>query len=76
MKKGREVRIISSVLIVACLIFIPLFSCSKDPVLVAKKHVQKGDDYFIQEKYREAVIEYKNAAAALPENSDLRWKLA
>ncbi|MBX3121010.1 MAG: tetratricopeptide repeat protein [Fimbriimonadaceae bacterium] len=53
-----------------------ILSCTKAPSEQAAKHESRGDAYVQQEKFREAVIEYKNAARATPENAVLQWKLA
>ena len=53
-----------------------LISCSEVPSERAAKHESRGDGYVQQEKFREAVIEYKNAARATPDNPAIHWKLA
>ncbi len=53
-----------------------LVSCSEAPSERAAKHESRGDAYVQQEKFREAVIEYKNAARATPDNPSIHWKLA
>lgn len=53
-----------------------LVSCSEAPSERAAKHERRGDGYVQQEKFREAVIEYKNAARATPDNPAIHWKLA
>jgi tetratricopeptide (TPR) repeat protein len=53
-----------------------LVSCSEAPSERAAKHESRGDAYVQQEKFREAVIEYKNAARATPDNPAIHWKLA
>lgn len=39
-------------------------------------HTSRGDEYARQRLFREAVIEYKNATQAAPEDASLHWKLA
>lgn len=51
-------------------------SCSGSPDAAAKKYARRGDEYARGEKFREAVIEYKNAVQAAPGDAALRWKLA
>lgn len=51
-------------------------ACSEAPANRAAKHESRGDGYVQQEKFREAVIEYKNAVQAAPDNAALQWKLA
>lgn len=53
-----------------------LFSCSEPSTDRAARHESRGDAYVQQEKFREAVIEYKNAARNNPDRSDVYWKLA
>lgn len=53
-----------------------LVSCSSDPAALVSRHVKRGDEYMASEKYREAVIEYKNAVKEVPNDSALRLKLA
>lgn len=53
-----------------------LVSCSEAPSERAAKHEGRGDGYVQQEKFREAVIEYKNAARATPDNPAIHWKIA
>jgi tetratricopeptide (TPR) repeat protein len=38
--------------------------------------VNRGDQYVEQQKYQEALIEYKNAARAAPNDLAIHWKLA
>lgn len=51
-------------------------ACSEAPTNRAAKHESRGDGYVQQEKFREAVIEFKTAAQATPDNPALQWKLA
>src|SRR4030067_674934 len=53
-----------------------LFSCSSTPAELIAKHTKRGDEYLAQGKFNEAVIEYKNAVKAGPNDSALRLKLA
>ena len=68
-------RIRSARFIIASLAIAMLFM-SSTPAELAAKHTRSGDEYVKQEKYREAVIEYKNAAKADPKDAALRYKLA
>jgi tetratricopeptide (TPR) repeat protein len=70
---GKKISAIYIVLLTCALLFA---SCKASPESRAKKHVMRGDKYLSQEQFREALIEYKNAVDALPDNPDLRWKLA
>ncbi|OIP33206.1 MAG: hypothetical protein AUK27_10935 [Deltaproteobacteria bacterium CG2_30_66_27] len=69
--KGRFVRFL-----VPCLAAVFLFSCSSTPAELVAKHTKRGDEFAQKEKYKEAVIEYKNAVKAGPNDAALRFKLA
>lgn len=51
-------------------------SCSDTPAELVVKHTRRGDEFVQKEKFKEAVIEYKNAAKAAPDDARVRWKLA
>ncbi|MBX3342160.1 MAG: tetratricopeptide repeat protein [Nitrospira sp.] len=51
-------------------------ACSETPATRAAKHEVRGDGYVQQEQFREAMIEFKNAVRAAPDNPSLQWKLA
>jgi tetratricopeptide (TPR) repeat protein len=53
-----------------------LVSCSEAPSERATRYEANADGYVQQEKFREALIEYKNAARAAPDNPAIHWKLA
>ncbi len=61
-------------LLVLSAAFLP--SCASTPEQVLARHAKRGDEYMRQEKYNEAVIEYKNAVKAVPADGTVRWKLA
>ncbi len=50
--------------------------CSQDPQLVKRQHLENGDVYFQQNKYGEAIIEYRLAIQADPRAGEARKKLA
>jgi tetratricopeptide (TPR) repeat protein len=50
-------------------------SCSETSSERAAKHEARGDTYIQQKQWREAVIEYKNAVRATPDNAAIHWKL-
>ena len=52
------------------------WSCSQSSEEQFAQHVDRGDRYVAQEKYAEAVIEYKNAVRAAPNDVATHWKLA
>jgi tetratricopeptide (TPR) repeat protein len=62
----------------ACWIVVAIFSgsCDRSPEAKLAKHIKRGDGYVKEEKFREAVIEYRNAVKAAPKNSTAHWKLA
>lgn len=68
----------SSKIMVACCIVAAVFlgSCDRSPEGKLAKHVKRGDEYVKEEKFKEAVIEYKNAVKAVPKDPAAHWKLA
>ena len=67
-----------SKIMMACWIVMAVFisSCDRSPEAKLAKHVKRGDEYVKEEKFKEAVIEYKNAVKAAPKDSAAHWKLA
>ncbi|MEP7153044.1 MAG: tetratricopeptide repeat protein, partial [Nitrospira sp.] len=63
-------------LLCALCVALSTLACSEAPSGRAAKHESRGDAYVQEEKFREAVIEYKNAVRAAPDNPSLQWKLA
>ena len=51
-------------------------SCSEAPAERAARYETRADGYVDQKQFREAVIEYKNAVRAFPDNPAIQWKLA
>ncbi len=68
------VRWLSCLYIISLCAF--LVSCSEAPSERAARHESRGDGYVQQNKFREAVIEYKNAVRATPDNPAIHWKIA
>lgn len=60
----------------ALILLVFTLSCAKTPSEQAAKHEVRGDGYVQQEQFREAMIEFKNAVRAAPDNPSLQWKLA
>ena len=50
--------------------------CSKDPQKQSREFVASGDRYTAEKKYKEAVLEYRNAVQADPKSGEARLKLA
>jgi tetratricopeptide (TPR) repeat protein len=50
-------------------------SCARDPNMVKREHVQRGDVYMAEKKYHEAIIEYRGAVQADPRFGEARKKL-
>jgi len=71
LKKNKKFNIILSIFL--CLIFIVFAGCSKE----AKKerHWKRGEKYFLENKFKEAIIEYKNVIQIDPQNAKARYKL-
>ena len=53
-----------------------LCACDRSPEEKLAKHLERGDEYFKEDKFKEAVIEYKNAVKAVPKDPAAHWKLA
>jgi tetratricopeptide (TPR) repeat protein len=53
-----------------------LAGCSKDPEVAKRDFARSGDGYVAQKKYREAVVEYRNAIQQDPRFGEVRLKLA
>ncbi|HEX2493175.1 MAG TPA: tetratricopeptide repeat protein [Steroidobacter sp.] len=51
-------------------------ACSRDPQALKAKHQGRGDEYAAQKKFAEAAIEYRNAVQAVPQDGEVRLKLA
>jgi tetratricopeptide (TPR) repeat protein len=51
-------------------------SCSKDPEQAKREYLESGNRYFAEEKYKEAVVEYRNAIQQDPKFGEARYKLA
>ncbi len=69
--KPTWVRVLPALYLVAL-----VTSCSEPLSEQAAKHEVRGDGYVQQEQFREAMIEFKNAVRAAPDNPSLQWKLA
>jgi len=65
-----------ALLMMVCLMLIALSSCLRLDEEQIAKYVRSGDQYVQQQKFPEAVIEYKNAARAAPNDPAIHWKLA
>ena len=59
-----------SMIVVACWIVAAVFfgSCDRSPEATLAKHIKRGDAYVKEEKFKEAVIEYRNAVKAVPKD--------
>ena len=51
-------------------------SCARDPEVAKRKYLEAGNKYFDQQKYKEAIVEYRNAVQQDPRFGDARYKLA
>lgn len=67
-----------SKILLACWTVVAVFlgSCESSPEATLTKHVKRGDGYVKEEKFKEAVIEYRNAVKAVPTDAAAHWKLA
>ncbi|MGB5197950.1 MAG: hypothetical protein WBN64_12895 [Candidatus Deferrimicrobium sp.] len=59
-----------STILTACWIVMAMFvgSCDRSPEGKLAKHIKRGDEYAKEEKFKEAVIEYRNAVKAVPKD--------
>jgi tetratricopeptide (TPR) repeat protein len=62
-----------SLIILFCFIVSGLISCSQE----AKKecHWKRGEKYYSENKFKEAIIEYKNVIQIDPQNANAHYKL-
>jgi tetratricopeptide (TPR) repeat protein len=67
-----------SKILLACwiVVAVSLGSCDRSPEATLARHVKRGDEYVKEEKFKEAVIEYRNAVKAVPKDPAAHWKLA
>ena len=68
------VRVSASVVVLLGLVALGT-SCAKDPEVAKREYVRSGDEFVAQKKYREAIIEYRNAVAADARFGEARLKL-
>ncbi len=61
---------------VLTLILVCTSGCAEDPQVAKREYVRNGDSYVAQQKYREAVVEYRNAIQQDPRFAEARTKLA
>ena len=50
-------------------------ACSKDPETAKRAHFARGEQHFAQQKYHEAIIEFRNAIQQDPQFGEARAKL-
>jgi len=63
-------------LCVPLLVFLLFSSCTRDPNVRKQKYFQSGQRYFEKGKYREAVIEFRNAIKVDPNFTEAHHQLA
>src|SRR5262245_47702355 len=51
-------------------------ACSTDPEVAKKKYFDSGNTYFDQKKYKQAIVEYRNAVQQDPKFGEARLKLS
>ena len=67
---------VARIVVVIALAAIAGAGCSKDPLKKSRDSIASGDRYAAEKKFKEAVIEYRNAVQADPRSGDARLKLA
>lgn len=50
-------------------------ACSEDPEAASRRYTASGDSYQQQRQFKEAIIEYRNALKAAPNDAAVRYKL-
>ena len=68
---GKRAGIIYAILFL--FIFAGLTGCSKEAK--KEKHWKRGEKYFAENKFKEAIIEYKNVLQIDPKDSNVRYRL-
>ena len=70
MQGANNVRSVKTRTIGICMALTAVLAgCTRDPQVLKKRDVEKGDAYFQKGKYNEAVIEYANAVKIDPRYS-------
>src|SRR5262245_54632508 len=62
--------------LIALMLVLAAGACSRDPQALKAKHQKRGDDFAAQKKFAEAAIEYRNAVQAVPQDGEVRLRLA
>jgi tetratricopeptide (TPR) repeat protein len=66
-----------NILVVSVMVLLGMsLGCSTNPTETKAKHMQRGDRYFKEGRYNEALIEYKNVVQVDPKDPDGHYKLA
>ena len=66
----KQFRLASLILMV----LLPAVGCSQSPDKKAAKHLKNGEEYIKASKYREAILEFKNAIQAAPKNAQAHYQ--
>ena len=69
LRKSASLVLVSFLLLIA-------HGCKGDPQAKKAAHLQKGEAYVAQEKYTEAIIEFRNAIKLDPKDAQAYYKLA
>lgn len=72
MRLMRSIRLMPVVVIGA----LALASCSRDPNVAKRRYLESGNKYFDRARYKEAVIQYRNALKADPRYGQAHYRLA
>jgi tetratricopeptide (TPR) repeat protein len=74
----QRTRIITARFLVCLIVagaILVLSGCSKDPAKIKAKALAAAEKYMQQQRYQEAILEYKNALKADPRSADVYYKL-
>src|SRR5882762_10003698 len=73
--RSKKHRAAITQLLVLLLIALGTPACSKDPAKAKKEYFDSGSKYFSGNKYREAVIQFRNAVAVDPRYAEAHYQL-
>src|SRR5690242_17983379 len=72
---ARPDRVFSGVL-AATVVFASLTACSVSSDATKQEHFSRAEQYFVDKKYDEAIVEYRTALQQDPKFAEARFKLA
>jgi len=67
---------VTSAICLALLASVLATSCARNPETAKRKYLKSGDAYFAEKKFKEAIVQYRNAVQQDPRFGEARYKLA